>query len=465
MARVLIIKSVNVRNWPLETTLPLGPLYLAAVLRAGGHRVRVLDLRLSRGLTTRHIDAIRSFAPSVVGFSSLSAEAEEMHSAALRIRSRVLSCEKIVAGGPYATAAPGYVLHDANIDAVLAGEAEKPLLALVEAWESGSDPVKAGIPGLFLREGGQTRSTTPSEKEEDVDSYPFPAWDLLRFRDYARLPRMCGLRPALYAPVISSRACPNRCIYCQKMFGNGFRARSVENILEELRLLVEKHGIRNIDFVDDAFNTNRGRAMRIFEEIASRGWGLRIAFPNGLLAGRLDRAMVEAMKAAGVYFTAVPVESASLRIQAMIRKNLDPDRIAQSIELLRQAGITTFGFFMLGFPTETEEEMEETIRFACRSRLNFAGFNTVTAFQGTALWEMLQKEGQARDAEPASQVYGRFRGNLSTLSDRRFAEIRRKAFFSFYASRPFRHFSYGGLRALNLAWGTQAFMRRALLKR
>ncbi|MEW5736665.1 MAG: radical SAM protein [Thermodesulfobacteriota bacterium] len=463
MARVLIVKSINMKMWPLEITLPLGPLYLASYLRAAGHQVKVLDLRLSRGLGDSQMESVKEFAPDVLGLSALTVESAELHRAAERIRREVPSCRKVAVGGPYGTSSPERALADENVDAAVAGEGEAAFLHLVRAWEAGKGA--SGIPGVHYREGGKILSGGSPDTSADANSYPFPAWDLLHFDDYARAPRMCNLKPGRYAPIFTSRSCPYHCVFCHNVFGKGFRPRSPENVLEEMELLVTKRNVREFEISDDIFNLDRERTLAICEGIASRGWDLRIAFPNGLRADLLDETVLTAMKRAGVYFMALAVESASPRLQKAIRKNLDLDRASRAMEIARKLGITTFGFFMLGFPTETEEEMWQTIRFARDSKLNLAAFFTVTAHEGTELWNMVEGTDLDLPVGDGAWHYGRFRGNLSRLSDKHFARIKRQAYMHFYGHRPQRVLFCRTLGRVSLLYVPQAFLRKAVVGR
>jgi anaerobic magnesium-protoporphyrin IX monomethyl ester cyclase len=160
-------------------------------------------------------------------------------------------------------------------------------------------------------------------------------------------------------------------------------------VLAQVRHLVETYGVREIHFEDDSFNVDMDRAKRIFDLLAEADLGIQIAFPNGVRADRVDEALIAKAKAAGVYSIAFGIESASPRILKMIHKSLSMEEVSAAINLADRYNIWSIGFFMLGFPGETRAEMEETIRFAVRSRLTTASLHSVIPLPATPLWDLV----------------------------------------------------------------------------
>jgi radical SAM superfamily enzyme YgiQ (UPF0313 family) len=156
-----------------------------------------------------------------------------------------------------------------------------------------------------------------------------------------------------------------------------------------VRHLVETYGVREIHFEDDSFNVDMERAKRIFDLLAEADLDLRIAFPNGVRADRVDEELISKAKAAGVYSIAFGIESASPRILEMIHKSLSMEEVSAAIDLADRYDIWSIGFFMLGFPGETRAEMEETIRFAVHSRLTIASIHSVIPLPATPLWDLV----------------------------------------------------------------------------
>lgn len=426
MARVLLVKAGYLTRANPRVTFPLGIMSLASVLRKQGHKVMIADTRLGQD----PLAAARSFSPQIVGISSLTVEAHSLHSIAQGMKS-LRNPPLVVAGGPHPTSFSEEVLSDRCIDCVALGEGEAIFPDLASRWEGGGF---ASVRGVAFRENGGIRTTEPRPPIDDLDSLPFPAWDLVDLPLYFRRRSMAsiGLRP--YMNLFTSRACPYRCIYCHDIFGKGFRARSPESVVSEMETLASQYGIRDYELLDDVFNLDAKRVHRVMDMILARGMRVKISFPNGLRTDRLDRDLLRKMKAAGVAHISVAVETASSRLQRLIKKHLDLDKVREMISECHRLGIFTRGFFMLGFPTETEEEMMETIRFAVSSDLHTALFFIVIPFKGTPLSEMtkgVQGPGN-RDLTEYDYIDGTF--NLSGVADRTLFSAQKTAFRQFYLS-------------------------------
>ncbi|MBI5845951.1 MAG: B12-binding domain-containing radical SAM protein [Deltaproteobacteria bacterium] len=459
MARILLVKTSPAHLHQARTAPPLGLMYLAASLRESGHTPSILDLRtnpLSREETGRRVS---SFAPDVVGFSAFSVEMPQVRSLAWYLRDSGVFSGPMILGGPHASAAGPEALCGGLFDVALKGEGDAALPRLVDALATGRSEGLDSIPGLSYRKNGVTVETGRPRLMADVDSLPFPAWDLVDVPSYFSAIRTCFLKNRPYMPVFTSRGCPYGCIYCHNIFGKKFRARSPENVLEEMSALIGRYGIREFEIQDDIFNYDPARAAEICEGILSRGWKVMISFPNGLRCDILDKGLLALMRRAGAYFLAVAVETASERIQAMIHKNLDLKRVEETVRNARDLGIVTIGNFMLGFPTETGEELRRTIDFACRLPLNFASFMTVTPFPGTRLCEMC---GQIEAPDESGMHFYRASHNLSTLSDREFFSLRRMAYRRFYARLPQRVVFSGAHKSLALGRAVSHYFQMQL---
>jgi radical SAM superfamily enzyme YgiQ (UPF0313 family) len=374
------------------------------------------------------------------------------------IRKKAPFCKSILVGGPHATSCPEEVLSDRNVDFAVIGEGEKTLPDLVRAICADEPGELKNIPGIAFRENGNIVNTGPPHYIEDVDSLPFPAWDLVDIAAYSGSPRCSNLKSARYMPVFTSRACPFGCIYCHNVLGKGFRARSAENVLKEIKTLVNNYGIKELLINDDVFNLDTDRAEEICDGIINQGIKVRISFGNGLRGDFLPERLLLKMKKAGVYYFPVGIETGSARLQKMIKKNLNLEKVREAVSIAHGLGFTTCGFFMLGFPTETREEMEQTIDFACKSRFNLAMFSTVTPFIGTRLRDLCAEKIAGFKADPMNFSYDRSLFNLSTLGDGEFSKMKRRAYFKFFLSRPSRIFTGGTYKNVDLLRSAKHFL-------
>ena len=391
LRKILLVKP-NPRRPHGSCGPPLGCLYLASAVREWLDPkidIRLAEMR-SANMSHRQLsDLFREFEPDVVGFSALSCEHDDLIEALKRCKSWNRECLTVV-GGPHASMFGDLLAVNPDIDVVVRGEGEHTFVELLKAWSDEKDfhPVK----GLMFAEDGEMVQTPSRPYESDLDSYPMPAWDLLDIPAYARITNMNGLLAASpYMSVMTTRGCPFKCKYCHRLAGTRLRARAVDNVAAELEILHHRFGINEIHFVDDCFNCRPSRAKRIADEIVSRGLRIRIAFPNAVRGDMMDYELIGKLKAAGTYMITYAVETASQRLQRLINKNLDLGKVAQAVADSNKLGVIPAGVFMLGFPTETREELEKTIRFACDSTMLKAYFFTVVPFPRTELHDLVRQ--------------------------------------------------------------------------
>jgi anaerobic magnesium-protoporphyrin IX monomethyl ester cyclase len=437
VTRILHVKGASFNREVPQFSYPLGLMYLASFLRAQdpGHEQRILDLRCERRPSDSLQRFISEFDPAVVAVSALTCEAESLHQVAREAKahnSRTL----VVAGGPHISACTDDVIADVNVDVLVVGEGEESFADVVGTWADSGEA--RGIPGTAWRQNGEVRWGPHRPPVADLDALPYPAWDLVDINRHARFGRAGNLRRGRFMPVFTSRGCPYQCVYCHNIFGKRFRARSAGNVVEEVRQLTERYGVTDIEIYDDIFNQDLARAKAICHGLLQTGVEYRLAFPNGVRADRMDRELVDLLARVGTTNLAVAVETASTRLQKAIHKNLNLDRVNEAITWADNDGIVTNGYFMLGFPTETREEIEETIRYAAATNLFFASFFIVTPYPGTCLWdETVKKQGSSSlDFRDYNYLSGYF--NLSEVDGEELRRLQREAYWRFYTRKAFK---------------------------
>ena len=392
--RILFIKppdsDVNVQ----ALDVPLGILYLSACLKKDlGERVTVdmIDLRLGKKVEPALTEKIKSFSPDLIGISLLAFNRLfiKRHVSLLK---QLAPAAAIVIGGPGATYGyEAFLKQYPEIDAAVLWEGEVAFSNLVGALMSGEDITS--VKGIACRKNDQILVSEKEDYINDLDSLPFPDYDLIQFDRYwgesLHTHQMNGvLADRKYTHIIGSRGCPFNCIYCHKIFGRALRKRSPENFVNEIKWLYENYGVREFHIVDDNFNFDRDRMHTILNRIIDNRLDIKMAFPNGLRADMLEPADLDLLKKAGAYMVTFAIEAASPRIQKIIHKNLDIKKVTENINHAASIGLIVKGFFMLGFPGETPEEIYETINYAVKSKLDLAHFFTVTPFPGTVLRQL-----------------------------------------------------------------------------
>ena len=441
MLRILLVKPYQ----PSIITIcqpPLGLLYLTSYLREQLEEVHVevFDMRLEElsAHELAHQVDIGSF--DLVGISALNFEAEAAHEIGNIIKQRWP--EVITAlGGPYAHSSLVRALESGGFDWVFDGEAERTFASALRIHFVEQRNLRE-VPGLtwWHQSGNEYIQNGGYDSIPDLDALPLPAWDLVDFKAYARLPNQNGwLRGNRYAAIFTSRGCPYKCSYCHDIFGKKFRWRSAENVLEEITLLNREYGVDEIQIIDDIFNLHKPRmrdiAHRVIEKFGERQ--LFFCFPNGIRADIFEPEDIPLMARMGVFQITVAIETITPRLQDLIQKDLKLDRATEIIEECDKYGILSKGFFMIGFPTETLQEIENTIRYAVDSPLTWAGIFLVVPQEGTPLHELALNES------PVALEHITLRDYYSDTSWYQHAynvdlqKIQKRAFCRFYL-RPWR---------------------------
>ena len=369
---------------------PLGVLYLGAVLEREGHAVEFLDLDIE-GMDAQGLLAhIERDPPGLVGFSCVTPTAPNGFALAAAIKAR-FPLLPIAMGGIHPTIAPEETLAHPAVDFVAIGESEHTVRELAAFLEAGS-PALADIDGLWWKEGEEVRRNRPRELEPDLDAFPLPAFHLVK--DLSRYsPADAQSLPV--APIMTSRGCPGQCTYCctKQIFGRRFRARSVQNILAEIELLVTRFGIRELHFLDDNLSTSKRRILDLCSELERRNYPLRYEISNGIRADMVDEEILRAFRAIGMVNIGFGVESGNEEILKVIRKGISKDQVRRAMAMAKDLGFETWGFFIIGLYRETPETIRDTIDFAIELDPDFAKFLILKPFPGSVIHDQLDADG------------------------------------------------------------------------
>jgi len=414
----------------ISRVMPLGLVAVATVLKRGGHNPKIIDLRLSETPESDLKKAMFEFDPDAVGIGLMTVESE----CAFRLAKDVKEINHnvpIIFGGPHCAHEPEFILHDPNVDLMVIGEAELTIVELIETLKDKKD--LGTVKGIAFKKDGQYIKTGGREKILDLN-WLDQDYETLNVKDYFNFDCSHEYLPAFdsFMPLVTSRGCPFTCIYCHDIFGKDIRYRSAEKVLEEIEFLMKEYGVREFHILDDSFNIDMKRAKKIFDMIIEKDLDIRIAFPNGIRADYIDDEMVEKMAKAGVYRLALGIESGSLRIQKLISKSLDIGILKDVISKLAKARIGVNGFFMLGFPGETLDEMNQTIEFACDLDLSTALFSLVIPNPGTDLRDMVIEEGETENKSFSDYSITAVNSNASKVDPGQLVKLQKHAYRKFY---------------------------------
>jgi radical SAM superfamily enzyme YgiQ (UPF0313 family) len=360
--RVLLIEANQMTKWvgstmPWEVHIPpLGLMYLASYMRQvnPGIECRIVESSLHVPDAESLARLLDEFHPDVVGIRSIAFFLEELQRISTAVRE--WGDAAIVAGGPVVQTYKTRLFNDVpELDIAVKGEGERSFSDLV----AGAPP--AALDGILYRDGIGVAEKPDAAEIRDIDSIPFPAYDLVDLDlyeqqlSYAYNHRRQGI-------LLSSRGCVYSCTYCFSHWKN-VRLRSAANVFSEIEHLYLKHGIRDFYVVDDIFNVNVKRALDIFDRIITAGYRLRLYFVNGLRADLATEEFVDRAISAGAMWFTYAIESGAPELQAYVRKNLNLEKARNIIAYTQRQNIAVNISTMFGFPTETPTQAQRTLDF------------------------------------------------------------------------------------------------------
>jgi len=419
--------------YPLVTP-PMGLLYLAAYLRSKfDAAIHILNQRLENCPPAEVVRQAREFNADVVGFSVMTTTAYLLPDLVRRTR-EALPESMILLGGPHVSSVGKEVLEKTAADAAVPGEGELTVEHILHAREAGSG--FEDIPGLIWREKTGEIRVNPGTVQQvnDVDMLPRPAYDLIDLPAYWRHQSIAPIVRRRYISLVSSRGCPYRCMWCHNIFGKSIRMHSPERMVEEIEYFQRTYGVNEFEFLDDNFNLRVPRMIQFSEQLRHRGIRVKLAFPTALRGDILTQEGVDALKEAGMYMCGFSLESGSPRIQEMTQKRLDIPKFLKNVEMTAAKRVYIAGFCMMGFPTETEEELQQTIDVATYSDFHTASFFTVTPFPGTPIFELVKQQRPEKlvNLRYDDMDFSSMRVNLTDLPDNVLYAYQRKALRSFF---------------------------------
>jgi len=383
---------------------PLGLAYLAAVMRELGHEVSIYDadanveraeemdfsaLEESYPVYIKRLNdpldpvweemrsTIRSVGPDLVGINAYTTRVASAFRTA-RIVKALFPGVPVVIGGPHPSVKAEESLDICpSIDFALRGEGERSFAGLVECLEKKGDLRR--IKGLSYRGEGGIIHNPAVEFIEDLDSVPYPARDLL-INKGSYTPEDMGL-------IMTGRGCPYECTFCSSsgVWNRRVRARSLGNVLGEIRRVKAQYGTVQFSFKDDTFTLDRNRVKHFCRAVLDEG--LKINWDCNVRVNLVDYALLKLMKSAGCNGIKMGIESGSDRVlKEVMKKGTTIEQIKRAAQIARKAGIHWTGYFMMGLPTESRAEMIDTLKLLHDIRPDFASISVYEPFPGTGLF-------------------------------------------------------------------------------
>ncbi|MFC1699110.1 B12-binding domain-containing radical SAM protein [Candidatus Omnitrophota bacterium] len=423
-----LFKRISGASW---LTPPLGLAYLAAVLEQIGDKLRIEDLDMidhPEGYAEHLQGVLQEFNPELVGITSTTPNIYQAQRIAKLVKQFNREI-KVVLGGPHPSALPEEVLASEFVDFVVKGEGELALTKLSQKLNTPGHDFSE-IRGLYYKQDGKIIQNGPCEYVQDLNALPDPARHLLDFTQYTH-PLM---KEKVAATILTGRGCPYQCTFCnKKIFGTTVRLRSIDSVIAEIIAINQKYNIREFHIIDDIFNINVERVVEFCHKIIALNKKFIFALPNGIRADMLFEDTAKLMKKAGFYSVSFGLESANEKTLIKIRKRLDLKQVEQAFRIARRAGLETVAFIIVGFPNESEEDLNNTLRFLRKIKPDVVDFQTLIPLPGTEIYDELKANNQIVETDWSKYTFHDQPVFFSEhLSRERIAVLYRKAYVRYH---------------------------------
>lgn len=392
----------------LGISFPLGLGYLGTALRNSGIGVVALDgaavsppVEIGKGVLRFGLNPqelrqrIKDIKPDLVGigcfFSSRFPAVLEAAQIIKSINDKIIT----VTGGVHPSLMPESVCVHPEIDFAVIGEGEHSFIKLIEAITEKKD--FDNIDGLAFKRNGQVVISPKTSFIGNLDSLGFPAWELFDMERYLSLGEYrWGLGRGRYAPLVTSRSCPYRCIFCDihSIMGPKYRSRSPNHVADEIETLVTKYKVDEVSFEDDNLALDRDRFVQICKDIVYRKIKIRWNTPNGIHVGSLDGDSLDWAKASGCDSLNLAIESGDdFMRNRVIRKGLKKEKVYEVTKACHKVGIKPNAYFVIGMPGETDSSVANTQRYIKDLRFNNLSIFIATPIPGTKLFKECKDKG------------------------------------------------------------------------
>ena len=335
-------------------------------------------------------DRMREFQPDVLGISVLTPSVEVVYRIVQTVRTH-FSAVKIVMGNMHASQFADEILSRGYADFIVHREGEVTFPALLRVIHDLS--LCVNVPGISYRANGTVVHNALAPHIEDLDSLPYPAWDLFPLDIYKTDPRTEVIKGAVEMQILATRGCPNQCTFCssrtERSLGGAYRMRTSRRVVDEMEFMHREYGSVVFSFMDLAFPLVRQHAIALCDEIVARGLNSTLRWTTECRVKPLDQKILASMKQAGCVRVNFGIESGNDGILRSLKKNFTVADVRGAVAMAKEAGLEVDGMFMIGLPGETEETIAQTVDLAISLDVRYAIFNIFVPYPGCELFDVL----------------------------------------------------------------------------
>ena len=366
---------------------------IAAVIEDIAKEVKIIDAQKNNLSQKELANQIAEYKPDIVGLTVLMDQYAQVAPITTKIVKNISKNIITVLGGVYAMANPERAMKDENLDYVVRGEGEYVFKQLIGFYSGACDLPERGI--CFRKKGtGKLENRGHAEFIKNLDDLPKPAYHLIDFLSYYNKPSIRNSieRPKNfpYVRIITSRGCPEKCSFCQvpSLQGSFFRHRSPDHVCDEIEWLKKEYGIKEIIFDDDNLLTNTRRAKQLFKRMIERGLTMPWWY-SSVAVFRLDEEMIDLMIESGLQNMNIAIEAGSERVtRDIVLKPLNYEHAKKMVTYARKKGLFVAANFIIGFPTETWQEIRQTIKLAEELDLDYAKIFIAIPLRNTEMYDL-----------------------------------------------------------------------------
>lgn len=385
------------KNWRgfryFESNLPpLGLAYIGGVLLQNNYRLKIIDCTVGISIAEL-IRALKEEKPDIVGVTALTSTFISTQKVASLIR-KLLPSSIIVIGGAHVSAVPREAMSFDCFDVGVLYEGEITFLELVRHIEENKLNNLHNVQGIVYKRENKLVFTKKRDLINDLDSIPFPAFDLLpAFSKYSVVPLSYRRFPV--GIIISTRGCPYRCKFCSQSMNRHYRERSITNVLNEIEYLVGRFGVKEIRFYDDTFTFNKRRVEQFCEEIKKRK--IDIFWTCLTRTDTVTKQLLKEMKQAGCWQVLFGVESGDQDILNIYNTDFTLEQSEQAVRWAKEAGLSIRAEFIFGLPSESRISLKKSFDFAKKLGVDYVHFNRFYPIPGTEVYNHLRANGFKMD--------------------------------------------------------------------
>lgn len=385
------ILIVNLRCLTYQYPPDLGLAYLASIARANNWEARIYDAIYDKKAYKGLYEILSEWRPDVIGFKLFSSDIIHFQKLSAYIKKAYPNIT-IIAGGPHPTISYREMLNDIpELDFILIGESEIDFPKLLKGLEGDYD--FSAIQSLSMREKGDIKHASIN-LETDLDHIPFPAWDLYERRTYDKI-HFATQKYAPSLPIVATRGCPFNCNFCEgrKISGRKLRARSIDNVIKEIKWLKKEFGIKELMFCDENITLHKEYASNLARAMIRNDLHINWSIPFGVYMPSIEKEYFRLLEKSGLYMVSISFESGSQRVLNLMNKPIKASVFKEKTKILSNyTDIDIMGFFIIGYTGEKLLEIFKTVKTILTLPIHWLNLFIFTPIPGTETYKNMSRK-------------------------------------------------------------------------